>query len=390
MTSFADLGLDADVLKALERMGFTQPSPVQAEAIPPILKGHDIIALAQTGSGKTAACAIPICHKIRVGEKQIQALIVVPTRELALQYATEAQKIGRDKDVKAFAIYGGEDASMQKSKLKHGVQLLVATPGRLIDFIYSRSIDLSGVETLVLDEADEMLSMGFYDDIEFIIQCLVHSHQTLLFSATMPAAIKQIAKHHMKHPVEITLQREKSTPSNIQHRFHYCQLHAREKALTDLLHSLKPTGETIVFCRSRIQVEQVCRSLRKSFPTTEYLHAGLPQDKRSVITDKFRRGKIRILVATDVASRGLDFTGVTLVFIYQLSEDPDLHVHRSGRTGRYEREGMVVSLVTPRDRHLLSRVVEKLGHGPEWIGEPPPAAAPHRPPHKPSAPRRGR
>ena len=205
MTTFQDLGLDPTVLKSLERMGFTAPTPIQAEVIPYILNKQDVIALAETGSGKTAACAIPICHAVKTDSLHIQSLVVVPTRELALQYAVEAQKVGRDKGVKVFAMYGGEDAGMQQSKLASGVHVLIATPGRLIDFIYSRQIDPTHVETLILDEADEMLSMGFNEDLEFIIQCLVHEHQTLLFSATMPKEIVRLAKEHMKQPKEITL-----------------------------------------------------------------------------------------------------------------------------------------------------------------------------------------
>lgn len=389
MTLFADLGLDPTILKALEKMSYKEPSPIQAETIPLILNGHDLIARAQTGSGKTAACAIPICHQVRVAEPHIQALIIVPTRELALQYAVEAQKIGVVKGVKAFAVYGGEDAAMQQSKLKHGVHVLVATPGRLIDFIYSRSIDLSKVETLILDEADEMLSMGFYDDIEFIIQCLVHQHQTLLFSATMPQGIANIAKKHMKNPQEVVLKGETTTPSAIDHRFVFCRPQERETTLTQIIHQLKPEGQSIVFCRSRDQVEDVCRCLKRQFPATDFLHAGLTQDTRSVITNKFRTGRVRMLVATDVASRGLDFKGVTHVFIYQLSDDPDLHVHRSGRTGRYEKTGTVVSLVTPRDKHLLERIVQKIGHPPQWIGDPPPVETAART-HKPRGPRQQR
>src|SRR5215204_6322479 len=221
-SGFTTLQLDPAILKALEKMNFKEPSAIQLQTIPLIQQGKDLIALAQTGSGKTAACAIPICNRVDTARRDVQALIIVPTRELALQYATEAQKIGVYKGVKAFAIFGGEDPSLQQSKLKHGVQVLVATPGRLIDFVYSRQIDLSQVETLILDEADEMLSMGFYDDLEFIIQCLVHSHQTLLFSATMPAAIRKLAKLHMQDPQEINLILEQASPDLIHHQFVYC------------------------------------------------------------------------------------------------------------------------------------------------------------------------
>jgi ATP-dependent RNA helicase DeaD len=371
MPNFSDLGLDPSILTSLERMQYKEPSPVQAEAIPLILQGHDLIALAQTGSGKTAACAIPICQRVNTEIPQVQALIIVPTRELALQYAVETQKIGSDKGVKAFAIYGGEDASMQLSKLKHGVQVLVATPGRLIDFIYSRQIDLSKVETLILDEADEMLSMGFYDDLEFIIQCLNHSHQTLLFSATMPSQINKIAKQHMKNPKEIALTTVQKSPEKIDHSFVYCHHHHKGPVLVRLINELKPK-QAIIFCHSRDEVERVCRGMKQHFDGVDFLHAGLGQDIRTIITGKFRSGRIRFLVATDVAARGLDFSGITHVFIYHLADDPDVYVHRSGRTGRQEREGAVVTLVTDRELRALKSVLVAIKREVKWIGEPPP------------------
>lgn len=376
MVSFNDLGLDPLILQALERMGFKEPSPVQAETIPLIQQKRDIIALAKTGSGKTAACAIPVCDRVNVNAPEVQALIIVPTRELALQYATEAQKIGKDKQVKAFAIFGGEDAAMQQSKLKHGVQVLVATPGRLIDFIYSRQIDLTHVNTLILDEADEMLSMGFYDDLEFVITCLVHPHQTLLFSATMPSQIREIAKKHMKEPLEVSLLSEEASPSTIEHRFLYCHHEQREQALLDLIHQLQP-AQSIIFCHSRHQCEKVCRLLQRKINDVDYLHAGLGQDLRTTITNKFRTKKIKFLVATDVAARGLDFSGVTHVFIFQLSDDPEIYVHRSGRTGRQERQGVVTTLVTDRELFALKRILTLIKREPIWIGDPPPEK-PHR------------
>ena len=375
--SFSDLALDPAILKALDKMGYKEPSPIQAEAIPLVLQGHDLIALAQTGSGKTAACAIPVCNRVDIERPLVQALIVVPTRELALQYATEVQKIGVEKGVKAFAIYGGEDASMQQSKLKHGVHVLVATPGRLIDFIYSRQIDLSHVETLILDEADEMLSMGFYEDLEFIIQCLVHDHQTLLFSATMPKDILKIAKNHMKEPREVSLTSAQASPQTIEHRFVYCHFKDKEASLVKMMKELQPK-QAIIFCHSRGEVEKVCRSLQKQIEGVDFLHAGLSQDIRSIITGKFRSGRTRFLVATDVASRGLDFSGVTHVFIYHLADDPDLYVHRSGRTGRQDREGIVITFVTDRELRSLSKVLEKIKKEPIWIGEKPKLQAPTR------------
>lgn len=378
MPSFEEFGLDPSILQALEKMQFKEPSPVQAAAIPLIMQKKDLIALAQTGTGKTAACAIPICHSVDVQALHVQALIVVPTRELALQYATEVQKIGHFKKVKAFAIYGGEDPVMQQSKLKHGVQVLVATPGRLIDFIYSRQIDLTHVETLILDEADEMLSMGFYDDLEFIIQCLVHDHQTLLFSATMPPQIKTIAKQHMKDPLEVSLIAEKAAPKLIEHRFLYCRHDEREGSLAKLITELQPK-QSIIFCHSRHEVEKVCQSLKRRFEGVDFLHAGLTQDIRTIVTNKFRSGRIRYLVATDVVSRGLDFSEVSHVFIYHLGDDPDVYVHRSGRTGRFDKAGVVVTLVTNRELSTLQQVLQKIGQEPTWIGPPPQERAQERP-----------
>lgn len=368
--NFADFNLDPAILKSLDEMGYTTPSPVQAATMPAIMENRDLIALAKTGSGKTAACAIPICHRVDVSSNDIQALIIVPTRELALQYAIEVQKIGVLKKVKAFAIYGGEDAAMQQSKLRHGVHVLVATPGRLIDFIYGRHIDLSKVETLILDEADEMFSMGFYDDLEFIIQCLVHDHQTLLFSATMPQSIRKIAKQHMKDPFEIALQLTEVSPENLEHRFIYCRRSEKGPALVRAINELNPR-QAIIFCHSRDEVERVCRNMKHEFDGVDYLHAGLNQDNRSVITSKFRNGRIRFLVATDVASRGLDFSGVTHVFIFHLADDPDIYVHRSGRTGRCERAGTVVTLVTDRELGALYGVLKKINREPIWMGDPP-------------------
>lgn len=389
MPSFADLGLSADILKALERLEYKEPLAIQSETIPIIKQKRDLIALAQTGSGKTAACAIPICDSVDVTTPLIQVLIVVPTRELALQYATETQKIGKEKGVKAFAIYGGEEAALQLAKIKHGVHILVATPGRLIDFIYSRSIDLSHVQTLVLDEADEMLSMGFQDDLEFIIQCLVQKHQTLLFSATMPKAIRAIAKGHMNDPAEISLISEQASPESLEHRFVYCRHHHRETTLIDLIAHLKPK-QGIVFCRSRHECEAVSRALHKHVDGVDYLHAGLGQDVRTIITNKFRTGKIRFLVATDVASRGLDISGISHVFIYHLAEDPDLYVHRAGRTGRRDRVGMVVTLITDSDLSSLKGVLTRIQRPALWIGDPPPADLVERKGRGPrSGPRRG-
>lgn len=378
---FADLSLSPEILRALEEMEYKEASFIQSEAIPKVLDNQDLIALAKTGSGKTAACAIPVCQKIDASSPTTQALIIVPTRELAMQYAAETQKIGRYKGVKAFALCGGEDYSLQQSKLKAGVQVLIATPGRLIDFVYSRSIDLSHVKTLILDEADEMLSMGFIDDLEFIIQCLVQEHQTLLFSATMPKGIRHIAMTYLKNPIEIALAKEDETPLQIDHRFLFCHHKDREIKLLELLKELQP-AQAIVFCHSRIQTEHIAHFLKKHLDHVDQLHAGFTQDIRTIVTNKFRQQKVRILVATDVVARGLDFSSVSHVFIFELSHDPDTYIHRSGRTGRFDKEGIAITLVTHRELHTTHKIEKKLGKDLFWIGEPPPKTKePHPHPH---------
>ena len=289
------------------------------------------------------------------------------------------KKLVQEKGVKAFAIFGGESAGMQQSKLKNGVQILVATPGRLIDFIHSREMDLDGVQTLVLDEADEMLSMGFYEDLKFVMQCLVHKHQTLLFSATMPKEINILAKNFMKNPKEVVLTSTQRTPTSIKHNFLYCHQTDRSSALVKLMKDNSP-NQSIVFCHSRIEVEKVCRELQKNVEGVDFLHAGLSQEARTIVTNRFRTGRIKHLVATDVVSRGLDFSGITHVFIYHLGDDPDIYVHRSGRTGRNDRTGMVVTLVTDRELYTLKRVLETIKQEASWIGEPPPERRYIKPP----------
>lgn len=369
--TFQIFDLDPLILDALRELGYEKATPVQEKAIPLVLEGKDLIALAETGSGKTAACAIPVCHKVDPTLPHIQGLIVVPTRELALQYATETQKIGRFKKVKAFALFGGEDMDLQRAKLKGGVQVLVATPGRLIDFIYSRAIDLSQVETLVLDEADQMLGMGFYEDLEFIINCLIHAHQTLLFSATMPKQIKEIAKNHMLEPVELTLTSTKPTPAQLKHKLTFCSHPGkRREELIALLKSLNPV-QCLIFANSRREVEALYRVLKATLSSVDFLHGGLDQNIRSIITSKFQKGKIRFLVATDIAARGLDFSNVTHVVNYHFPFDPETYTHRAGRTGRSGREGVCITLVTRRDLSSVNKIFKMLKRQPQWLKQPP-------------------
>ncbi len=368
---FEEFPLDPTVLDSLRAANYVEATPIQAQTIPIVLEGHDLIALAETGSGKTAACAIPLCHLADTSSFHIQVLIIVPTRELALQYSTEAQKIGKIKGVKLFAIFGGEDMDLQLAKLKSGVHILVATPGRLIDLIYSRRIDLTHVKTLVFDEADQMLGMGFIEDLEFIMDCLVQDHQTLLFSATMPKEIRMIAKNYMKNPKELSLITGKPAPSNLSHQFFFCQ-NPRHKTedLIALLKKVDP-AQCLIFSNSRREVEELQRRVKRAFPSTDFLHGGLAQSARTVVTNKFHKKRIRYLVATDIAARGLDFSGVTHVIHFHLPRDQETYLHRSGRTGRQGRSGVAITLITQRDLRSLERLLTTLDRKAIWIGRPP-------------------
>ncbi|MES1225651.1 MAG: DEAD/DEAH box helicase, partial [Bacteroidota bacterium] len=330
MNAFEALGLNEKLVQAVTDLGFETPTPIQEQAIPILLSGTmDFVGLAQTGTGKTAAFGLPLLHLIDISQRHPQALIVCPTRELCLQITNDLSVFTKHtKGLYTEAVYGGASITMQIRNLKRGVHIVVATPGRLIDLIERKAIDPQKVKYVVLDEADEMLSMGFYDDLEFIIQCLFHSHQTLLFSATMPQQISKIAKQHMRDPIEVSLTQEQRSPDTIDHRFVYCHHEHKGPVLCRLIDELHPK-QAIVFCRSRDEVERVCRGLKQHFKDVDYLHAGLSQDVRTIITGKFRTGRIRFLVATDVAARGLDFSGISHVFIYHLADDPDIYVHRS-------------------------------------------------------------
>ncbi|MCH9610198.1 MAG: DEAD-box ATP-dependent RNA helicase CshA [Chlamydiales bacterium] len=370
--SFESFDLDPAVIEALVAIDFTKPTAVQEKTLPLILGGHDIIATAETGSGKTAACAIPLCSQIDKNESKIQVLIVVPTRELALQYATETQRIGKFKKVKTFAIFGGEDMDLQLAKLKAGVDVLVATPGRLIDLIYARRIDLTGVRHLVLDEADQMLSMGFIEDLEFIMDCLVQTHQVLLFSATMPKEIQDIAVTRMKNPQHVKLIGKKPAPDKLEHKFLFCRNpHKKQEQLAKLLDDL-PIKQCIIFGNARHEVEKLCSSLKKKYGPMDYLHGGLDQRMRTSITGKFARGKLKFLVASDVAARGLDFSNVTHVINLHFPHDQESYLHRSGRTGRIGAKGTCVTLVTKRDFGKVKKLISYLKRkSPDWLGEAP-------------------
>lgn len=379
MMKFLELGLKPEILKALENMGYWDLTPIQEKTFSAILDGRDVLARAETGSGKTAACGIPLVQRIDPSLIAIQALILVPTRELALQYVDEIDKISTFTKVIPFAVFGGFSMEIQKAKLRDGVHLLVATPGRLIDLLYhSTSVDLSCVRTLVLDEADEMLKMGFVEDIEWIMSCLVQEHQILFFAATMPEEINRLTKTYLKEPVRVELNKEQVAPKSLAHHFQYTGRGHRLNALIDYLKSEK-ISQAIIFCNSRHYGEKLTRELEGNFKSIGYIHGGLEQSKRTSICNRFRRNEITFMVATDLASRGLDFSHVSHVINYDYPYHQESYTHRTGRTGRMGRSGVAMTFVTDRELSVLSSLFEANRIHPVWHGSIPKLRAVSKP-----------
>jgi ATP-dependent RNA helicase DeaD len=367
---FAELDLKPQILKALDQLGHTQLTPIQQETFSHIIAGRDIIALAETGSGKTSACSIPILQAVDPEENMIQALVMVPTRELALQYVSAISDVAKFTHIAPFAVYGGFSIAIQKAKLAHGVHVLVATPGRLIDLIYNSPLNLSKVRTLILDEADEMLKMGFITDIEFVIDCLVHEHQTLLFAATMPSQIKHLAKKYLKNPVTIELNIDQVAPQSLCH--HFRQVKGLEKfpTLLKYIRDTKP-AQAIIFCNSRRNCINLYDRLKDEIDSVDFLHGGIEQSKRTSIFRQFKKKQIQTIVATDIASRGLDFSHVTDVINYDFPLNPQAYTHRSGRTARMGRKGTAITFFNNHDLHTLKEVIETNNIKPVWLNAEP-------------------
>ena len=367
---FSELDLKPQILKALEGLGYEELTPIQEVTFPHIIAGKDIIALAETGSGKTSACGIPIIQAIDVEKNAVQALVMVPTRELALQYVSAISDVARFLDIAPFAVYGGFPIDTQKAKLSHGVHVLIATPGRLIDLLRNSPLSLSEVQTFILDEADEMLDMGFLTDIEFIIACLIHEHQTLLFSATMPQGIKKLAKKYLNNPVTLELNVEQIAPQSLSHQF--LQTFGR-KNFASLLQYIKKTKPTqaIIFCNSRRNCEKLFDDLKKEINSVEMIHGGLEQSRRSSIFNRFKKKQIDVIVATGIASRGLDFSHVTHVINYDFPETPLAYTHRTGRTARMGREGTAVTFFGKHDLYELKTIIKDNNIQPLWLSQEP-------------------
>lgn len=344
--NFNDLNISQDIKNAIDEIGFTKLTPIQKQAIPEALKGKDIIGQAQTGSGKTIAFSIPILEKIFIPDRSPQAIILCPTRELCMQVASEIEKIGSQiKKFKVLAVYGGQPIGKQTRVLKKGVHVVVGTPGRVIDHIERENLDLIGIESVVLDEADEMLEMGFREDIETILAKTPIQRQTLLFSATIPQEIKSIAQKYQKNPKFIKIaDKRQNIPKITQYAFK-CDIKDKFNGLTRLIEAYD-VKLALIFCNTKKSVDYVKKHLKKEDFAVDSLHGDMTQKTRDKVLNKFRNGNIHILVATDVAARGLDIDDVDVIINYDVPQNLDDYIHRIGRTARAGKKGFAFTLVS--------------------------------------------
>ncbi len=356
---FAALGLEASLLATLETLGYEEPTPIQREAIPPLLAGRDVLGQAATGTGKTAAFSLPLLQRIaHVPRQRPSALILVPTRELAVQVGEAVQRYGKELRMSVLAIYGGQAMGPQLQALRRGVDVVVATPGRALDHLRRQTLRLAGLQVVVLDEADEMLDMGFAEDLEAILEQTPATKQTALFSATMPPRIAAIARRHLKEPVEVSIAKEPvkagATPKVQQTAYVVYRQH-KSAALARVLDMTAPKS-ALVFCRTRLEVDEVTAALNNRGYRAEAIHGGMSQVQRDRVMQAFRSGQTELLVATDVAARGLDIPHVSHVINYDLPSSLEVYVHRIGRTGRAGREGAAITILEPREHRLLRSV----------------------------------
>ena len=360
VTSFADLGLSAPLLQALEDVGYQEPSPIQEQAIPPLLKGSDIIGQAQTGSGKTAAFGIPIMEYVDPSVSEVQALVLTPTRELCIQVTQALRAYGQPKGVDVVAVFGGAPIRTQQAQLRAGGHVVVGTVGRVMDLMSRASLILHSCRFVVLDEADEMLDLGFLEDVEKILSLTPNSRQTALFSATMPPPIRKLADRYLYEPVLVKVESKNLTVDTVE-QFRI-EVAAKDKAstLVEVLQAERPT-QAIVFARTKIRCDQLYRTLRDKGINVKALHGDMSQGSRDGVMLSFKGGRVPILVATDVAARGLDISTVTHVVNFDVPTSPDVYVHRIGRTGRVGRSGRAVTFVEPRQQRELEAIEQHIG-----------------------------
>jgi len=355
MTTFSELGLLPELVQTVTELGYAEPTPIQAGVIPMMLTGSDVLGQAQTGTGKTAAFALPIIQRLAPDARHVQVLVVAPTRELAMQVASAIKQYGRAMHVSVLAVYGGQSYEPQIRQLRRGVDVVVGTPGRLLDLVRRRVLDLGQVATVVLDEADEMLSMGFIEDIETILGETPDGRQTALFSATLPVPIRRLADSYMKKPQAVTIKHKQLTVAAIEQRYYLVNQRDKLAALTRLF-EVEPITSALIFARTRLGTGELANELTgRGFPA-EALNGDMSQSAREQVLRRFRSGRITVLVATDVAARGLDIDDISHVFNYDLPQDPEMYVHRVGRTGRAGKTGVAITLVTPKEAYRLRQI----------------------------------
>jgi ATP-dependent RNA helicase DeaD len=354
-TAFDALNLHPQLVQAVTESGYTAPTPIQSAVIPLMLAGHDVVGQAQTGTGKTAAFALPVLNNLSGDERNVQCLVLVPTRELAIQVTNAFATYGRHSTVRALSIYGGQPYSRQIDSLKRGVQVVVGTPGRILDLINKRALHLNAIKTIVLDEADEMLSMGFIEDIETILKETPADRQTTLFSATMPPSIRRLAERYLSDPQTVSIAREHPTVEAIEQRVHLVKAAEKLAALTRLF-EIEPITSALIFVRTRAGSGELANQLVSRGYPAEVLNGDLSQDTREQVLRRFRQNHIKVLVATDVAARGLDIDDISHVINYDLPDDEEVYVHRIGRTGRAGKTGIAITLVTPSEQWRLRKI----------------------------------
>jgi ATP-dependent RNA helicase DeaD len=364
MITFSELGLDEKLVKATDALGFVNPTTIQEKAIPILLSGTtDMIGLAQTGTGKTAAFGLPLLQLVDEKQRNAQALVICPTRELCMQIVTEVELFKKFMPgMNVVAVYGGTSISMQIRDIKRGVQIVVATPGRLIDLIERKAINLEEIKYVVLDEADEMLNMGFQEDIEFILQNTPKKESTWLFSATMPAEIRRVSKKYMNNPQEVTVGKMNTANKNIDHQYYVTQAQHRYETLKRLI-DFNPGMYGIIFTRTKMDAQDIASKLTREGYDIDALHGDLSQPQRDKVMNAFRDKSLQLLIATDVAARGIDVKEITHVINYELPDDTEVYTHRSGRTGRAGSTGICMSIVHARETFKL-RSIEKLIQSP--------------------------
>lgn len=362
MSGFEEMGLRPEILKAIQELGYEQPTPIQQAMIPELLgTSNDFVGLAQTGTGKTAAFGLPMVQQFNPENRSIQALVLSPTRELAIQIGKDLEGYAKYlPKFKVGLVYGGANIVQQIKQLEKGVNVVVGTPGRVLDLLKRKALNISAIKTLVLDEADEMLNMGFKDDLDAILSKSPREKQTLLFSATMPAEIRRISGDYMHNPKEIAVGKKNAGAENVNHQYYMVHARDRFKALKRIA-DMHPKIYGLVFCRTRAETKDIADKLMREGYNADALHGDLSQSQREYVMKRFRLGNIQLLVATDVAARGLDVDNLTHVIHYNLPDEPEIYIHRSGRTGRAGKKGTSIALIHTREGRKLNQIEKILG-----------------------------